>query len=612
MPLLFQIPITMTAFLLLLLLLLLLQTTIAQEDDVRCLRGVKAALDAGNSSLQWNFSNTTVGFVCSFVGVSCWNPQENRVLGFNLRGVSLAGSIPSDIRFCASANTLDLSSNALSGPIPSQICSWLPYLVSLDLSDNQFNGTIPPELSDCRFLNILILAGNQLQGGIPPALAELSRLNQLDLSRNRLSGPILPSLGQKFDSSSFEDNDGLCGRPVSSRCGRSLSTTRIIIIVAAGVFGAAASLVLAYLIWRCWTPTLKRAAPRDGEEGSRWWAERLRAQQHRLTPVSLFQKPIKKVRLADLMAATADFHRSNIIVAGSSRAGTAYKALLRDGSALTVKRLHSCTVPEKQFHAEMEPLGQLRHPNLVPLLGFCLVEDERLLIYKYMPNGSLASALQSPDVALDWPARVRIAVGAARGLAWLHHGFQIPFLLQNLSSKSILLDDDYEARITDFGIARLVRTSTSDSMHTSQFLNGEFGEFGYTAPEYSTNPDPTPKCDVYAFGVVLLELVSGKAATELDLDGEEFKGTLVDWVNMLSANGKDNEAIDRSLLGKGKDDEMMQVLKIASACVVAQPKERPSMYKVSENLKLLGESYDCSEQFDEFPLVYGKDESDLL
>ncbi|CAL9200879.1 unnamed protein product [Musa hybrid cultivar] len=583
----------------------------AAEDDVRCLTGVKTSLDRGHT-LGWNFSNATVGFVCSFVGVSCWNLQENRVLALNLKSMSLAGSVPSDLQYCSAANVLDLSSNTISGPIPNELCSWLPYLVTLDLSNNQFTGGIPPTLSNCRFLNTLVLAGNQLQGAIPATLAQLNRLTHLDLSSNQLYGPIPPPLGDKFDANSFDGNDGLCGQPVSSHCGRSHTRTNLIIIVAAGVFGAAASLTLAYVVWRCWSPSGKRAAAgRRGEDGG-WWAERLRTAHNRLVPVSLFQKPIVKVKLADLMAATADFHPNNIIVAGSPRTGTSYKAVLPDGSALTVKRLQSRPLPEKQFRAEMGRIGPLRHPNLAPLLGFCIVEDERLLVYKHMPNGTLFSALESVDDALDWPARVRIGIGAARGLAWLHHGFQIPFLHQNLCSKAILLDEDNEARITEFGLTRLVRTAAGDGDNSSPFLNGDFGEFGYTAPEYDTNSDPTTKGDVYAFGIVLLELVTGQKATEITTDaaGEVFKGSLVDWVNQLSAAGKTHEAIDRSLRGKGNDDEIIQLLKIASGCVVAQLKERPSMYKVFQALKIIGERYNISEQFDEFPLVYGKDELD--
>ncbi|CAL9193641.1 probable inactive receptor kinase At1g27190 [Musa acuminata AAA Group] len=575
----------------------------AAEDDVRCLRGVKATLDR-DGRLTWNLSNGTVGFVCSFVGVSCWNPQENRVLGLNLRDMSLSGSIASDLQYCAAANVLDLSSNAISGAIPPDLCSWLPYLVTLDLSNNQLTGAIPPGLSGCRFLNTLVLAGNRLEGAIPPSLAQLDRLTRLDLSDNRLSGPIPAPIGDKFASSSFDHNDGLCGHPVS-RCGRSLTRT-IAIVVAAGVFGAATSLALAWMIWRCWSPSGKRASPERGREDGRWWAERLRMAHNRLVPVSLFQKPIVKVKLADLMTATADFHPSNLIVAGSPRTGTSYKAVLPDGSALTVKRLHSCPLPEKHFRAEMGRIGQLRHPNLVPLLGFCLVEDERLLVYKHMPNGALSSALES----LDWPARVRIGIGAARGLSWLHHGFQIPFLHQNLSLKAILLDEDYEARITDFGLTGLMRTSTGDGADTSPFLNGDFGEFGYTAPECASNADPTTKEDVYAFGIILLELVTGQKATEITSDaaGEGFKGSLVDWVNRLSITGRIHEAFDLSLRGKGNDDEIMQVLKIASGCVVASPKERPSMYKVFQTLKKIGDGYDLSEHLDEFPLVYGKEE----
>ncbi|CAL9079350.1 unnamed protein product [Musa textilis] len=577
----------------------------AAEDDVRCLTGVKTSLDRGHT-LSWNFSNATVGFVCSFVGVSCWNLQENRVLALNLKAMSLAGSVPSDLQYCSAATILDLSSNAISGPIPNELCSWLPYLVTLDLSNNNLTGGIPPTLSNCNFLNTLVLAGNQLRGTIPATLARLNRLSNLDLSGNQLYGSIPPPLGDKFDANSFDGNDGLCGHPVSSRCGRSHTRTNLIIIVAAGVFGAAASLTLAYVVWRCWSPSGKR-----GEDGG-WWAERLRTAHNRLVPVSLFQKPIVKVKLADLMTATADFHPNNIIVAGSPRTGTSYKAVLPDGSALTVKRLRSCPLPEKQFRAEMGRIGPLRHPNLAPLLGFCIVEDERLLVYKHMPNGALFSALESVDDALDWPARVRIGIGAARGLAWLHHGFQIPFLHQNLSSKAILLDEDNEARITDFGLARLVRTAAGDGDNSSPFLNGDFGEFGYTAPEYDTNSDPTTKGDVYAFGIVLLELVTGQKATEIttDVAGEVFKGSLVDWLNRLSAAGKTHEAIDRYLGGKGDDDEIIQVLKIASGCVVAQLKERPSMYKVFQALKTIGEQYNISEQFDEFPLVYGKDELD--
>lgn len=414
----------------------------------------------------------------------------------------------------------------------------------------------------------------------------------------------------------------LCGRLVSSRCGRGLGSTGLGIVIAAGVFGAAASLLLAYFFWRC-TGKGKGGRRRHrrgtsesggGEDGS-WWTERLRAAHNRLVPVSLFQKPIVKVKLADLMAATHDFSTSHIVVAGSSRAGTAYRAVLRDGSALTVKRLHSCPLSEKAFRAEMGRMGQLRHPNIVPLLGFCVVEDERLLVYKHMESGALSSVMKKPGEApLDWATRLRIAVGAARGLAWLHHGFQVPQIHQNLSSSAVLLDEDYDARITDVGLTRLVRMAPGEGGDTSPFLNGDFGEFGYVAPEYASNPVGTMKGDAYAFGVILFELVSGQeaAAVVTDVTGEGFKGTLVDWVNQLKASGRISDAIDKPLRGKGHEAEIQEFLKIAFACTQPRVTERHSMYRVFHALKSIGEGCDVTEQFDEFPLAYNKDDSDAI
>ncbi|XP_066379394.1 probable inactive receptor kinase At1g27190 [Miscanthus floridulus] len=594
-----------------------------QEDDLRCLKGVKHDLSDPNGRLaDWDFKNTSGGAVCNYNGITCWNMQQSRVLSLSLSGFGLVGSIPSSLQYCRAATTLDLSSNALAGTILPALCDWLPFLVTLDLSSNQLTGPIPAELANCHFLNTLRLSGNQLSGQIPVSLARLDRLKTLDLTGNKLDGEIPPQLGDKFSKDSFSGNSGLCGRPVSSRCGRGLGSTGLGIVIAAGVFGAAASLLLAYFFWRCTGKGKggrrrhRRGASESGggEDGS-WWTERLRAAHNRLAPVSLFQKPIVKVKLADLMAATQDFSTSHIVVAGSSRAGTAYRAVLRDGSALTVKRLHSCPLLEKAFRAEMGRIGQLRHPNIVPLLGFCVVEDERLLVYKHMESGALSSVMKKPGEApLDWATRLRIAVGAARGLAWLHHGFQVPQIHQNLSSSAVLLDEDYEARITDVGLTRLVRMAPGEGGDTSPFLNGDFGEFGYVAPEYASNPVGTMKGDAYAFGVILFELVSGQeaAAVVTDVTGEGFKGTLVDWVNQLKASGRISDVVDKPLRGKGHEAEIEEFLKIAFACTQPRVRERHSMYRVYHALKGIGEGRDVTEQFDEFPLAYNKDDSDTM
>lgn len=597
-----------------------------REDDLRCLRGVKDGLQDPDGRLaSWNFRNTSAGALCDYSGVTCWNPQESRVITLSLSGFGLRGHVPSSLQYCGSANTFDLSGNGLDGPIPPALCDWIPFVVSLDLSGNKLSGPLPAELANCRFLNSLKLSDNAFTGQIPASLARLDRLKSLDLSLNQLEGQIPAQLGATFSKESFSGNSGLCGRPVSSRCGRGLGGAGLGIVIAAGVFGAAASLLLAFFFWRCTGKSKggrrrrqSRGVSESGvtaaEDGS-WWAERLRAAHNRLAPVSLFQKPIVKVKLADLLAATQDFSTGHIVVAGSSRAGTAYRAVLRDGSALTVKRLHSCPLSEKAFRSEMGRIGQLRHPNIVPLLGFCVVEDERLLVYKHMESGALCSVMKEPgETLLDWSTRLRIAVGASRGLAWLHHGFQMPQIHQNLSSSAVLLDEDYEARITDVGLTRLVRMAPGEGGDTSPFLNGDFGEFGYVAPEYASNPVGTMKGDTYAFGVILLELVSGQEAATVasDVAGEGFKGTLVDWVYQLKSSGRITDAVDKSLNGKGHDTEIGEFLKVAFQCISARPKERVSMYRVYHALKSIGTGRDVSEQFDEFPLSYNKDDSDTM
>ncbi|OMO52776.1 hypothetical protein COLO4_36991 [Corchorus olitorius] len=574
------------------------------EDDMKCLEGVKNSLNDPDGKLStWTFNNNSVGFICKFVGVSCWNERENRLLGLELRDMSLSGQLPESLKYCQSMQTLDLSANKLSGTIPPQVCDWLPYLVTLDLSSNDLSGSIPPELSKCAYLNNLILSNNKLSGSIPYQLSGLDRLKKFSVANNDLTGAI-PSSFAHHDKADFAGNDGLCGGPLG-KCG-GLSKKNLAIIIAAGVFGAAGSMLLGFGVWWWyhlrWIRRRKKGYLGRGDDSS--WAERLRA--HKLTQVSLFQKPLVKVKLADLMAATNNFNAENIIV--STRTGTTYKAVLPDGSALAIKRLTTCKLGEKQFRWEMNRLGQLRHPNLTPLLGFCLVEEEKLLVYKHMSNGTLYSLLHESVAPIDWPTRFRIGLGAARGLAWLHHGCQPPFLQQNICSNVVLVDEDFDARIMDFGLAGLM---TSSDVNETSFVNGDLGEFGYIAPEYSSTMVPSLKGDAYGFGVVLLELVTRQKPQEINAGEEGFKGNLVDWVNHLSNSGRIKDCIDKALCGKGHDEEISQFLKIACNCVVARPRDRWSMFQVYQSLKNMAEEHGFSEQFDDFPLIFKQDNESM-
>ncbi|EOA36835.1 hypothetical protein CARUB_v10008631mg [Capsella rubella] len=577
------------------------------EDDVLCLQGLKNSLTDPSSRLStWSFPNSSASSICKLSGVSCWNEKENRIISLQLQSMQLAGEIPESLKLCRSLQSLDLSGNDLSGSIPSQICSWLPYLVTLDLSGNKLGGSIPTQIVECKFLNALILSDNKLSGSIPSQLSRLDRLRRLSLAGNDLSGSI-PSELSRFGEDDFSGNNGLCGKPLS-RCG-ALNGRNLSIIIVAGVLGAVGSLCVGLVIF--WWFFIREGSRKKKGYGAGKskddsdWIGLLRS--HKLVQVTLFQKPIVKIKLGDLMAATNNFSSGNIDV--SSRTGVSYKADLPDGSALAVKRLSACGFGEKQFRSEMNRLGELRHPNLVPLLGYCVVEDERLLVYKHMPNGTLFYQLHNGglcDAVLDWPTRLAIGVGAAKGLAWLHHGCQPPYLHQFISSNVILLDDDFDARITDYGLARLVGSRDSND---SSFNNGDLGELGYVAPEYSSTMVASLKGDVYGFGIVLLELVTGQKPLSVINGVEGFKGSLVDWVSQYLGTGRSKDAIDRSICGKGHDEEILQFLKIACSCVVSRPKERPTMIQVYESLKSMADKHGVSEHYDEFPLVFNKQEA---
>lgn len=516
-------------------------------DDVRCLQGLKNSLTDPEGKLNsWVFSNSSVAFACNFAGVSCWNNLENRIFGLQLRDFGLVGRIPDSIQLCHDIQTLDLSYNSLTG-----------------------------------------------------------RLKKLSVANNDLSGRVPSFKGASLELD-FGGNSDLCGAPLS-KCG-GLTKKDLAIIIAAGVFGAAASLLLGFGLWWWYFVKLgKRRRERYGiggrDDGDSSWAERLRA--HKLTQVMLFQKPLVKIKLADLLAATKNFSEENVII--SSRTGKTYSAFLPDGSVLAVKRLSPCRMGEKRFMMEVNGLGQLRHPNLVPLLGFCLVEEEKLLVYKHLLNGTLDSKLsENATHVLDWPTRFRIALGAARGLAWLHHGCHPPIMHQIISSSVILLDEDFDARIMDFGLARLLASSGSNE---SNYACGDLGEVGYIAPEYSSTMVASLKGDAYGFGVVLLELATGQKPLEVLVGDEVFKGNLVDWVNQLSGSGRIIDAIDNRLSGKGNDEDIARLLKIACNCVASRPRDRWSMYQVYESLKSMAEEQGASLRYDEFPLVSGEQES---
>lgn len=190
----------------------------ATSTDIECLKSIKASLEdpIGYLNSSWNFNNNTEGYICKFIGIDCWHPDENRVLNIRLSDMGLKGNFPLGIGKCKSLTGLDLSHNNLSGSIPSNIWSLLQYVTSLDLSFNNFSGGIPLSLANCSFLNDLKLDNNRLTGNIPLQFGQLDRIKTFSVTNNLLSGPVPTFFHANITADSYTNNLGLCGRPLKS------------------------------------------------------------------------------------------------------------------------------------------------------------------------------------------------------------------------------------------------------------------------------------------------------------------------------------------------------------------------------------------------------------
>ncbi|XP_038898191.1 probably inactive leucine-rich repeat receptor-like protein kinase At5g48380 [Benincasa hispida] len=566
----------------------------ATETDLSCLRSIKHSLQDPNEYLiNWDFSNRSEGVICKFSGIMCWHPDENKVLSISLPNMGLKGQFPPGIKNCTSLTGLDLSNNQISGEIPTDIGAIISFATTLDLSSNDLTGPIPVSIANCSYLNVLKLDHNQLSGQIPPELSLLGRLTEFSVANNLLKGPV-PKFGSNLTNRAdmYANNPGLCDGPLKP-CSSTSNNPHTSVIAGAAVGGVtvAAVGVGIGMFFYVRSASMKKRKRDDDPEGNKW-ARSIKGAKG--IKISAVEKSVPKMSLSDLMKATNNFSKNSII--GSGRTGCIYRAVFEDGTSLMLKRLQESQHTDKEFLSEMATLGSVKHANLVPLLGFCMAKKERILVYKDMPNGTLHDRLHPDDGDLkpmEWSVRLKIGIRAAKGLAWLHHNCNPRIIHRNISSKCILLDETFEPKISDFGLARLMNPIDT---HLSTFVNGEFGDIGYVAPEYSRTLLATPKGDVYSFGVVLLELVTGEKPTHVSKAPEDFKGNLVEWITKLSEDSKVQEALDATLVGKNVDSELLQFLKVAQRCVVPTAKERPTMFEVYQLLRAIGEGYNFTSE----------------
>ncbi|XP_049403747.1 proline-rich receptor-like protein kinase PERK9 [Solanum stenotomum] len=278
----------------------------------------------------------------------------------------------------------------------------------------------------------------------------------------------------------------------------------------------------------------------------------------------------------ELVKATGDFSAENLLGAGGF--GSVYKGCLPDGRDVAVKQLDiGGSQGDREFRAEVEIISRVHHRHLVSLVGYCISENRRLLVYEYVPNNTLYFHLHAEGrPVMDWTTRVKIAVGAARGIAYLHEDCHPRIIHRDIKSSNILLDINFEARVSDFGLAKLAQDAKT---HVTTRV---VGTFGYMAPEYASSGKLTEKSDIYSFGVVLLELITGRKPVDTSQPlGDE---SLVEWARPLLSHALEklefDQLADPRLERNYVIPEMFQLIEAAAACVRHSAAKRPGMGQI--------------------------------
>ncbi|KAE9618185.1 hypothetical protein Lal_00041871 [Lupinus albus] len=583
-----------------------------------------------------------------------------RLQNLDLSDNSISGDIPETLKNCSQLQHLILARNKFSGEIPATPWPEMKNLVQLDLSSNLLNSSIPDQIGEIKSLaGTLNLSFNHLTGKIPKSLGNLPVTVSFDLRNNNFSGEI-PQTGSFSNQgpTAFLNNPNLCGFPLQKQCtgsapsqtGSNPGSTRepvekrkglnpgLIILISVGDATGVAliGLVIVYIYWkkkdnsngcRC-SCTGKTKLGNSGNNKNEKLLSIFCCSSCSSLPcmndneMKSDESEMEECEKGegsgrgegDLVAIDKGFNfeldellRASAYVLGKSGLGIVYKVVLGNGVPVAVRRLGEGGEQRyKEFSAEVQAIGKIKHPNIVKLRAYYWAFDEKLLISDFISNGNLATALRGrngqPSPNLSWSTRLRIMKGTARGLAYLHECSPRKFVHGDIKPSNILLDTDFQPHISDFGLNRLI-CITGNNPSSGGLMGGALPYFkssqteqtnNYKAPEARVTgcSKPTQKWDVYSFGVVLLELLTGKSpdsspAATTSTSSEVHVPDLVRWVRKgFEQESPLSEMVDPSLLQEvHAKKEVLAVFHVALSCTESDPEARPRMKTVSENLE---------------------------